>query len=168
MPFNRKSLTDSRIFGTQSTLSFKSGLHNAFTLENSAQSSGLDHAPSGASKSCGTDGEYSYTEQLIEVDAPAGMLGIVVDSSLPGAPVVHAIKESSVLSSRLHIGDRIVYVDDVDSTDMSSMELTKLIGSKSENSVRRFGIIRKVLIENDSISTHSWEQDLLLYKREIS
>ena len=105
------------------------------------------------------DDDISFTEKLIEIDAPAGMLGIVVDSSQLGPPVIHAIKESSVLAEKLMVGDRIVYFDSVDTTELSSMQLTKLIGSKSENATRRFGVIRRVFDDNDSASTPaSWDE----------
>jgi len=106
------------------------------------------------------DSEASYVDQLVEIDAPPGMLGIVVDSSLPGPPVIHAIKDNSVLKDKLFVGDRIVYFDGEDTAELSSMQLTRLIGSRSENPVRKFGVIRKVKSTDDSEGTPaSWELD---------
>lgn len=86
-------------------------------------------------------------------------LGIVVDSSLPGPPVIHAIKDSSVLKDELFVGDRIVYFDGEDTADLSSMQLTRLIGSRSENPIRKFGVIRKVKNADSEGTPASWELD---------
>lgn len=104
------------------------------------------------------DENISYTEKLIEVIAPAGLLGVVIDSSRLGPPVIHAIKSSSVLTGKLMVGDRIVYFDNIDTTELSSMQLTKLIGCKSEYDSRHFGVIRRVFNDDDSDSTPaSWD-----------
>jgi hypothetical protein len=52
------------------------------------------------------DGSYgagapNVREELIDVYAPAGELGVVIDTPDDGAPVVHAIKDSSVIADKL-------------------------------------------------------------------
>ncbi|KAL7458419.1 hypothetical protein ACHAWC_009996, partial [Mediolabrus comicus] len=69
------------------------------------------------------------------VYAPAGKLGIIVDSSTEG-PVVHSLKDGSPLVGNVFIGDLIVAVDDEDTSDWSAHFLTKLVARKS-GSVRK-------------------------------
>merc|ERR1712087_363902 len=57
-------------------------------------------------------------EEIIEVDAPSGKLGVVIDNSLRGPPMVHAIKETSLLSDVIRIGDKLLSIDGEDTTEM--------------------------------------------------
>lgn len=69
------------------------------------------------------------------VFAPAGKLGIIVDTSTEG-PVVHGLKDDSPLVGKVVIGDLIVAVDDEDTSGWSAHYLTKLVARKSD-SVRK-------------------------------
>jgi len=80
-------------------------------------------------------------EEYIEVVAPAGMLGVMTDSSRPGPPVVGAIHEDSPLADSLQPGDRIVKIDEVDTSEMSSVNLNELVSSRRESS-RTLGVLR--------------------------
>lgn len=81
-------------------------------------------------------------DERIEVIAPAGKLGVVIDTPLNGVPVVHAIKDSSVLASRIRIGDKLISVDGEDTTHMSAIKVSKLISSKAMNPARRMVFMR--------------------------
>ena len=81
-------------------------------------------------------------EDRIEVIAPAGKLGMVIDTPSGGAPVVHAIKETSVLASKVQVGDRLIFVDDEDTTGMTAMQVSKLISIKADNSWRTLVFLR--------------------------
>ncbi len=78
---------------------------------------------------------YNEEEQIV-VKAPAGKLGIVIDTPSSGVPVVHAIKETSVLAQSVRIGDKLVSVDGQDTTTMSAIRVSKLISSKAQNDER--------------------------------
>ena len=68
-------------------------------------------------------------DERIDVIAPPGKLGVVIDNPTNSVPMVHAIRETSVLADRVRIGDRLVAVDGEDTTDMSAIAVSKLISS---------------------------------------
>jgi C-terminal processing protease CtpA/Prc len=77
--------------------------------------------------------QYGEPEERIEIFAPAGKLGIVIDTPNGGVPMVHAIKESSVLIDRVKVGDKLVMVDGIDTTTMSAIKVSRLISTRSDN-----------------------------------
>jgi len=81
-------------------------------------------------------------EERIEITAPPGKLGVVIDTPMNGVPMVHAIKETSVLGSRIRIGDKLVSVDGEDTTQMSAIRVSKLISSKAMNPKRHMVFLR--------------------------
>ena len=81
-------------------------------------------------------------DERIEIIAPPGKLGVVIDTPMNGFPMVHAIKETSVLSGRVRIGDKLVSVDGEDTTEMSAIKVSKLISSKAMNPQRRMLFLR--------------------------
>jgi len=91
------------------------------------------------------EAEYHNEPQIrFEVEAPAGLLGLVLETSEDGVPVVHAIKESSCLAGEVQVGDRLVCVDDEDVTSLLASSVSRLIASKKENPVRTFVFTRPV------------------------
>lgn len=72
-------------------------------------------------------------DERIELVAPPGKLGVVIDTPLSGIPIVHAIKDTSVLSGQVLIGDKLVSVDGTDTTQMSAIRVSKLISSKAQH-----------------------------------
>jgi hypothetical protein len=80
--------------------------------------------------------QFSDPEERFDVVAPAGKLGMVIDTPNGGIPVVHAIKDTSVLSDQVRVGDRLLSVDGEDCTGMTAMQVSKLISLKSEKPVR--------------------------------
>lgn len=81
-------------------------------------------------------------EQVIVVEAPAGKLGVVIDTPDDGAPVVHAVKDTSVIANKIQVGDKLIKVDDEDVRSMTAIKVSKLISKKSANPVRRLTIVR--------------------------
>jgi PDZ domain len=81
-------------------------------------------------------------EQVIVVEAPAGKLGVVIDTPDDGAPVVHAVKDTSVIADQIRVGDKLIKVDDEDVRSMTAIKVSKLISKKSANPVRRLTIVR--------------------------
>jgi len=83
-------------------------------------------------------------EELLDIYAPAGKLGVVIDTPNDGAPVVHAVKDSSAIASKVQVGDKLVAVDDEDVRAMTAIKVSKLISRKSNNASRKLTIIRHV------------------------
>lgn len=92
-------------------------------------------------------GAPNVREELLDIFAPAGKLGVVIDTPDDGAPVVHAIKDSSVIADKLQVGDKLVAVDDEDVRTMTAIKVSKLISRKSGNPSRKLSIIRSTLVE---------------------
>jgi C-terminal processing protease CtpA/Prc len=93
--------------------------------------------------------DASFEEQFVDQDerfevlAPAGKLGMVIDTPSGGVPVVHAIKDNSVLSDAVRVGDRLISVDGEDCSAMTAMQVSKLISLKANNSTRTLVFIRR-------------------------
>lgn len=86
-------------------------------------------------------------EELIDIYAPPGKLGVVIDTPDDGAPVVHAVKDTSVIYDKLQVGDKLVAVDDEDVRSMTAIKVSKLISRKSTNPTRKLSIIRTVALD---------------------
>jgi len=89
----------------------------------------------------------NYREEKLEVFAPPGKLGVVIDTPNDGAPIVHAIKDSSVIANQLQVGDKLIAVDDDDVRSMTAIKVSKLISRKSANATRKLTIIRTILTD---------------------
>ena len=88
-------------------------------------------------------------EEIIEVLAPAGKLGVVIDTPDEGAPVVHAVKDSSVIADQIQVGDKLIAVDNEDVRSMTAIKVSKLISKKSAQPTRKLTLKRMVLIDDD-------------------
>ena len=86
-------------------------------------------------------------EELIDIYAPPGKLGVIIDTPDDSAPVVHAIKDSSVVAGELQVGDKLVAVDDEDVTMMTAIKVSKLISRKNGNAQRKLSVIRVSHVE---------------------
>jgi hypothetical protein len=84
------------------------------------------------------EAEYSKKSNQFEVEAPPGLLGLVLITSGEGVPAVHAIKETSCLAPEVQVGDYLLAVDGEDVTTMLSSSVSQLIASKKDNAVRKF------------------------------
>lgn len=78
---------------------------------------------------------YDSNDEKIVVVAPSGSLGVVIGNPT-GCPAVHAIKETSPILEFIQIGDKLISVDGVDTTAMSAIRVSSLIGSKAMNPQR--------------------------------
>jgi hypothetical protein len=88
------------------------------------------------------DSDLQIDEDQYVIYAPAGRLGLVVDNPDDGAPVIHAIKDDSVLKDQVHVGDRLVGVDEVDVRSLSPVKVSKLISKRSTNPLRKLTLTR--------------------------
>lgn len=86
-------------------------------------------------------------QEILHIFAPSGKLGVVIDTPDDGAPVVHAVKESSVVFDKVQVGDKLVAVDDEDVRTMTAVKVSKLISRKSGNPSRKLTVLRTTLIE---------------------
>ena len=93
------------------------------------------------------DPNSSMKEDLINIFAPPGKLGVVIDTPDDGAPVVHAVKESSIIADKIQVGDKLVAVDDEDVRSMTAIKVSKLISRKSSNPTRKLTVIRTTHVE---------------------
>lgn len=87
---------------------------------------------------------YNAREEVLEIFAPAGKLGVVIDTPNSGAPVVYNIKDTCPIADKLRIGDKLIAVDDEDVTSMTAVKVSKVISQKSGNPQRKFTIVRSV------------------------
>jgi hypothetical protein len=103
-----------------------SNLSYAYSLDN-----GIDSPNSIVSTSKTAWGEGSPMRIKREVMAPAGKLGIIIDTSSQG-PIVHSVKKESVLEGLVFEGDLIIALDDEDTSTWSAHNLTKVVASRSK------------------------------------
>jgi hypothetical protein len=102
----------------------------------------------GSELTSGVEDESKHTkdtdleEEQFVIYAPAGKLGLVVDNPDDGPPVVHAIKEDSVLIDQVQVGDRLIGVDEVDVRQLSPVKVSKLISKRSTNPLRKLTLTR--------------------------
>lgn len=93
------------------------------------------------------DPNANVREEVMHIFAPPGKLGVVIDTPDDGAPVVHAVKDSSVIASKILVGDKLVAVDDEDVRSMTAIKVSKLISRKSANPSRKLTIVRTTVLE---------------------
>ncbi|KAL3908046.1 MAG: hypothetical protein SGILL_008633 [Bacillariaceae sp.] len=87
-------------------------------------------------------------EEILHVFAPPGKLGVVIDTPDDGSPpLIHAVKENSVIYGRVQVGDKLVAVDDEDVRTMTAVKVSKLISRKSANPSRKLTIVRTTTID---------------------
>ena len=102
----------------------------------------------------GEDGTYEnqfrpgakVKEEILTIFAPPGKLGVVIDTPDDGAPLVHAVKDTSVVVDKVKVGDKLVAVDDEDVRTLSAIKVSKLISRKSANPSRKLTILRTTQI----------------------
>ncbi|KAL7507680.1 hypothetical protein ACHAXN_007694 [Cyclotella atomus] len=82
--------------------------------------------------------------KLLEIYAPSGKLGVVIDVPLNSTtPLVHAIKDTCPIRKEIQVGDALIAVDDVDVRNMNAVEVSKLISRKSSQEVRKLSVLRR-------------------------
>jgi len=118
------------------------------------------HHPNALGASHSGDDEYSFDEafappsgiagsdvmqqERIEIFAPPGKLGVVIDTFDNGQPGVNAIRGDSVLKDKLRVGDVLIEFDGEDTTNMTALEVSRMIGSRSSNAVRKLVFVRNL------------------------
>lgn len=77
---------------------------------------------------------------LYDVFAPAGPIGIVVDTTKYG-PAVHSLKPTSPMLGLINPGDLIVGLDDEDTRGMTAATLTRLMARKANQKDRKITLL---------------------------
>lgn len=77
--------------------------------------------------------EHDHDMMKRVVVAPAGRLGIVIETTIVG-PVVHQIFPNSPVGHMISLGDILVAINDIDTTTMSASAISNLICQTSDRS----------------------------------
>jgi hypothetical protein len=88
--------------------------------------------------------QYGIDEQF-EVLAPAGILGLILETNKDGVPTINNIKPASVLADQVQIGDRLLSVDGIDVSIMLASDVSRLIAYRKEALIRRFVFTRPMM-----------------------
>mmetsp|Transcript_4297 Transcript_4297/g.9659 ORF Transcript_4297/g.9659 Transcript_4297/m.9659 type:complete len:108 (-) Transcript_4297:2119-2442(-) len=80
--------------------------------------------------------------QTLEIFAPQGKLGVIIDQAHDGLPIVSVVMEKSPVAGTLQVGDKILEIDDENVACMTSDQISELLSSKSENAKRKLTILR--------------------------
>mmetsp|Transcript_25109 Transcript_25109/g.32208 ORF Transcript_25109/g.32208 Transcript_25109/m.32208 type:complete len:157 (+) Transcript_25109:1-471(+) len=95
------------------------------------------------------------TEVRMDIFAPAGKLGVVVDSPPEGGSAyVSDIKMDSPIYGKIRLGDKLIAVDGEDVSKLKAVHVSMLLGSKSRNANRQITVLREV-DNDDKESTRS-------------
>ena len=87
--------------------------------------------------------QFAARDNCFVVSAPRGKLGIIIDVSDNGEPLVRAIRGDSVLASKVQVGDRLLSVDGEGCAEMSAEQVSHLIAMKSNQSKREIMFVRR-------------------------
>lgn len=87
-------------------------------------------------------------EQVLHVLAPSGKLGVVIDTPDEGPPIVHAVKESSVLLGQVLVGDHLLAVDDEDVRTLTAIQVSKMISKRNSQPSRKLTLVRTSIVED--------------------
>lgn len=77
---------------------------------------------------------------LYDVFAPAGQIGIIVDTTKDG-PAVHSLKSNSPMLGLINPGDLIVGLDDQDTRAFTAATLTRLMAKKAHQKERKITLL---------------------------
>jgi hypothetical protein len=90
-------------------------------------------------------------ETVIAVLAPAGRLGLILESSKDGTPIVNSVNPGSALEDEVEPGDRLLSVDGLDVTVLLASEVSKLIAEKRDEDVRNLVFARSMARPNNLV-----------------
>jgi C-terminal processing protease CtpA/Prc len=73
-----------------------------------------------------------------QVQVPAGKVGLVLETTFAGDPVVREVKASSPMAGQVQVGDRLLSVDGENVSMEHATTVSRMIASKAGAPVRRF------------------------------
>ena len=76
--------------------------------------------------------QHSLLPSFFESDAPPGTLGLMLETSKDGNPIVCMIKDTSPLFGQVQVGDLLISVDGIDVTGMWATDICQLLASKKK------------------------------------
>lgn len=117
-----------------------------FSFPQNAGATGAALGPYDDDGPFGHNGGGKFKDEILHIYAPAGKLGVVIDTPDDGAPLVHAVKETSVVVDKVKVGDKLVAVDDEDVRTLTAIKVSKLISRKSANPSRKLTVLRRTKI----------------------
>ena len=79
---------------------------------------------------------HQFVHQFVrELIAPPGKLGIIINSAEDDGPaVVFQVRNTSPLVNLIHVEDRIVGIDDIDTSEMKASDVTSIMARKGGES----------------------------------
>mmetsp|Transcript_10176 Transcript_10176/g.18573 ORF Transcript_10176/g.18573 Transcript_10176/m.18573 type:complete len:221 (-) Transcript_10176:809-1471(-) len=102
---------------------------------------------SSLSSSQWNDGNSNSSETKINIVAPSGKLGLVIDDPPAGggssSAYVCNIKEESPIKDGIRLGDKIVAINDVDVSNMKAVHVSMYLASKSGLEWRKIMVARE-------------------------
>jgi C-terminal processing protease CtpA/Prc len=96
------------------------------------------------------DSTLQLEEGIIVVYVPATKLGFSLNSVDDGAPIFEIVKEDSILADTVRVGDRLVRIDEKDTSTMHAGSAVKILGARKTNPYRRLVIQRGSGVVADS------------------
>jgi hypothetical protein len=87
------------------------------------------------------DGSY----HRLVVIAPSVKLGLVLDNVTGDLPIVHAVRDGSILAGKLVVGDFLLSVNEIDCHGMLAQEVLDVITHRGQFPERRLVLLRRRL-----------------------
>lgn len=89
--------------------------------------------------------QQAIINTMVNIIAPAGRLGVTIDTSPGGGPAtVCEVEPASPLLGEIQLGDKIVAVDDEDIQRQTATSVSNLLGSKRRNERRKITVAREM------------------------
>jgi hypothetical protein len=124
-------------------------LSNCFYLESENDTGESEECPDlGMSFDSFSDSELmlgNLVQKQVEVNAPPGLLGLLLGTNAHNELVAQGIQPSSpLLENPVKPGDQLISIDDIDVTTMPPTEVAQLIASKKDQPIRKLLFLRFV------------------------
>merc|ERR1712013_111425 len=101
------------------------------------------NSSSSSSNTAITNDLSDATGTQLDIIAPAGKLGVILDSPPEGGGAfVSVIKDDSPLRNQIRIGDKLLSVDGEDVSKMKAIHVSMMLGAKSRNDNRKITVLR--------------------------
>jgi len=109
----------------------------------SLSATGTEYAPSPTRLARNDTPTNNSTDAKIDIIAPSGKLGVVLDSPPEGGMArVSDIKEYCLIKDEIHLGDKVIAIDDEDVSTMKAFDITKLLASRRSQAERKITVLR--------------------------
>ena len=106
------------------------------------QSPSLDEAA--APQASLEDNQDTKASQAIQIIAPSGQLGVIIDTSTEGGVYVSSISQTSPLLGEIFVGDVIAAVDEEEVKQAEADDVVRTLLRKSANPMRKITVLREI------------------------